>query len=81
MNDLNYRPCRQIDDLKTAVEMKDAMLNQLEAEKQYAVEEKTEPLQQEIQQLKRSLDNRNAQLQVSTGRVICTSNVYRVIDH
>ena len=40
------------------------MITQLEAEKQYGIEEKMEPLQQELQQLARTLENKNAQLQV-----------------
>ncbi|XP_038045463.1 myomegalin-like isoform X2 [Patiria miniata] len=54
---------REIDDLNAAVKMKEAMIAQLEAEKQYAVDEKLDPLQLEVQQLQRTLENRNAQLQ------------------
>ncbi|XP_071801785.1 uncharacterized protein [Asterias amurensis] len=54
---------RQIEDLNVAVRLKDDMIIQLEAEKQYGIEEKMEPLQQELQQLARTLENKNAQLQ------------------
>ncbi|XP_022089009.1 myomegalin-like isoform X3 [Acanthaster planci] len=54
---------RQIDDLNGALKMKEALITQLEAEKEYAVDEKIEPLQQEVQQLKRALDHKNNQVQ------------------